>query len=133
MILNLGKALGLAGLTPPRHALPSSKPTIPGLGPRADPAFGAEAQVQVLDCLHAFGEYGAWQARQSRPGAGVVLKRCQHDAEPLAERNPPLARAADRLRDAWRGEAKSFTSLAKYPDALAAWDQAVATGESLAN
>ena len=91
---------------------------------RADPAFGTEAQVQVLDCLHAFGEL---ELQAGNPAKALEwFERCQHDAEPLAKRNPPPAGAMDRLRDAWWGEAKSFTSLAKYPDALAAWDQAIA-------
>src|SRR5207247_1381112 len=64
------------------------------------------------------------------PGKALEwFDRCLADGEPLARQTPPAPGVQGRLRNAWWGKAEALTALDRYPDALAAWDQAVALAD----
>jgi serine/threonine protein kinase len=124
--LNLGKALGMAG--EPRPANDTIQKAFDSWTQlRTDATIGLEAQVQMLDCLHALGDL---ELRSGKPTEALAwFDRCLHDGELLAKQNPPAPGVQARLRDAWWGKADALSALANYPDALAAWDQALALAD----
>jgi tetratricopeptide (TPR) repeat protein len=125
--LNLGKALALTGqLEPGRAAIRQALDLCGGL--RDDPVIGLEAQVQALDCLHALGDL---DRRSGRPEKAIEsFDQVLRDAEPLARRTPPVPGAKRQLRDAWWGKADALAQMELYPEALSAWDHAVALSDA---
>src|SRR5262249_19849690 len=94
---------------------------------RDDPTVGAEAEVQVLDCLHARGDL---ERRAGGPGRALGgVDRCLPAGGPPLKPAPPFARRPGRPPEPRGGKADVLTALGKRPDALAAWDQAVALAD----
>ncbi len=124
--LNLGKALGMAGqIGPARSAIEQAHALWTAL--RDDSTLGAEARVQMLDCLHGLGDL---EQRAGNPTKALeFFEHCVEEGELLTKRVPPLPGAQARLRDAWWGKAEALSALARYPDALHAWDRAIALAD----
>jgi tetratricopeptide (TPR) repeat protein len=124
--LNMGKALTLAGQSDAgRMAIQQALDLWTKLS--ADATLATDSQVQMLDCLHALGDL---ERRAGQPKRALEwFDRCLKYGETLRKRTPPVPALQPRLRDAWWGKAEALTTLAQYPDAIAAWDHAVALAD----
>jgi tetratricopeptide (TPR) repeat protein/predicted Ser/Thr protein kinase len=89
-----------------------------------DPTFGGEAKVQTLGCIYALGDL---DRRSGKPNEALDrFQREQHDADQLAKSMPQSPAVRTQLRNAWWGKAAALTDLARFPEALAAWDEVIA-------
>jgi tetratricopeptide (TPR) repeat protein len=89
-----------------------------------DPALRGEAEVQTLSCMYALGDV---ERRAGKPGEALQwFERDRHDAEQRMRKTPGSAGARGQLRNAWWGTATTLTALDRFPEAMAAWDEAIA-------
>jgi serine/threonine-protein kinase len=119
--LNVGSALGLAGqLDPARAAIRQALDAWTGL--RDNPVVGAEAQVEALKCEYSLGDLER-RAGQAQP-AIEWFDKCI-----AAGQNKSIPGLSAVVRDAWWGKAEVLTGLGRYPEAIAAWDEAIALAD----
>jgi tetratricopeptide (TPR) repeat protein/predicted Ser/Thr protein kinase len=89
-----------------------------------DPALRAEAEVQMLSCMYALGDV---ERRAGKTNDALQwFERDRQDAEQLVRKAPGSAGARGQLRNAWWGTATVLTALRRFPEAMAAWDEAIA-------